>query len=251
MKEYGFLFNVNDFLGSKYVSLMTASEAGAYFLLLCHSFPNGLENDDEMNRRLSRLTPDEWDKFRWVYDKKFILQNSGKLHNPRLLQDIQRSQYLSEKAIKANAVRWHGDSDNDATGLRPDSDRTPTTDTTGVAKEQLRVVKSSKETTTTKECAIKFNYETKEWDNISEKDVATWEKKFPGVDLETELYRAGVWLEEHPDRKIIRYKQFVTNWLINNRDKYGKPDTSRGPDYDENSAAALGYKEVIIPDDEK
>jgi len=69
---------------------------------------------------------------------------------------------------------------------------------------------------------IAFNLETKRWDNITEEDVALWEKAYPACDMEQELTKMAVWILENPKKgHKSNWGRFITNWLSRAQDKGG------------------------------
>lgn len=66
---------------------------------------------------------------------------------------------------------------------------------------------------------IQFNRKTWAFENITQERVDRWSKAYPGVDIWTEILRAGSYLENHPERKYSNYSSFLDNWF-----KRAKPE---------------------------
>lgn len=75
---------------------------------------------------------------------------------------------------------------------------------------------------------IFFNFQTEEWENISEKDLSRWEKTYPKCDLSQELLYMADWLLADPRRRKSNYKKFITNWLKRTQDGGGTKGNSGG-----------------------
>lgn len=68
---------------------------------------------------------------------------------------------------------------------------------------------------------INFNFETEEWENISEKDIENWKKAYPACDIEVELERMKQWLLANPNKRKKNYRRFIVNWLSRQQDRGG------------------------------
>ena len=68
---------------------------------------------------------------------------------------------------------------------------------------------------------ISFNFDLRTWENISNEDVAIWEKAYPAVDITQELSKMADWLLSNPDRKKKNYRRFITNWLSRTQERGG------------------------------
>lgn len=66
---------------------------------------------------------------------------------------------------------------------------------------------------------IKFNAETKKFENIQDSDLISWEEAFPNVDVEQELRFMELWLDANPTRTKSQYKKFIVGWLTRKQDK--------------------------------
>ena len=62
---------------------------------------------------------------------------------------------------------------------------------------------------------INYNFDTKEWENITVEQVKIWEDAFPDCDVVNILLkRMPVWLDANPRKaKKKNWKRFIVNWL--------------------------------------
>jgi uncharacterized protein YdaU (DUF1376 family) len=101
-KPPAFLLNVDDWLSSTSVKLMSPAERSAYLQLLCHEWKSddcGLPNDAEELAVLADIG-DQWGKASRRVLKSFRLIN-GRYYNMRLLREWHKCQYKSERASDA------------------------------------------------------------------------------------------------------------------------------------------------------
>lgn len=64
---------------------------------------------------------------------------------------------------------------------------------------------------------IKFNYETRKWENIRKEDCADWHMIFPDCNIDVELIKMKQWLLDNDDRPKKNFRSFITNWLENDK----------------------------------
>jgi hypothetical protein len=60
---------------------------------------------------------------------------------------------------------------------------------------------------------IEFNYESNEFDNITDADKAEWLSIYSGVDVELELRKMRQWLMDPKNPERDGNRTFITNWL--------------------------------------
>jgi len=112
-----FSFYPKDFVSSPKVQAMTPAEIGSYVLLLCAAWvgdPQGyLPEDDELLRRIARMSPDEWRVARPLIMACFERDGDGLVYNKRLLRERRRQETHSavqrENGKRGAAKRWHKD----------------------------------------------------------------------------------------------------------------------------------------------
>jgi uncharacterized protein YdaU (DUF1376 family) len=141
-----------DFMSSPDVTMMTAEEIGAYFLLLQCAWLGGqdctLPNDADRLAKLARVP-----KVSEIVLSKFQLDEKGRLFNPRLMDEWNQAVKRSNDAKKAISTRWEKNirSNNDRnTTVEPPNDGRittnyliPTTKTKTKTSRQAQVVRST------------------------------------------------------------------------------------------------------------
>jgi len=68
---------------------------------------------------------------------------------------------------------------------------------------------------------INFDFSLRAWENITDEDVAIWEKAYPAVDITQELSKMADWLISNPEKKKKNYRRFITNWLSRTQERGG------------------------------
>lgn len=68
---------------------------------------------------------------------------------------------------------------------------------------------------------ILFDFITRKFLHITEKDKAGWKDAFPACDIDMELKIAREWLLANPTKKKSNYRQFIVNWLTRTQNKGG------------------------------
>lgn len=51
------------------------------------------------------------------------------------------------------------------------------------------------------------------WVNVTDDDVALWEKAYPACDIERELAKMAAWIIANPEKRKTKWRRFITNWL--------------------------------------
>ena len=69
--------------------------------------------------------------------------------------------------------------------------------------------------------SINFNFETLEWEGISEQKTSLWEKAYPACDINLELVAMAAWLSANPEQRKINYERFIVNWLSKSQQRGG------------------------------
>ena len=136
-----FPFYPADFFGDENVRLMDPYEIGVYLMLLCHQWQQGsIPADLEILAKLLRL-PIEGVKSAWpaISPCFTVSGEEGRLVQPRLQKERQRSLERGEQAKKAAATRWSG---RNADALPTHSDRNAEPDATAMLTEQNRTEQS-------------------------------------------------------------------------------------------------------------
>lgn len=73
-----------------------------------------------------------------------------------------------------------------------------------------------------KAAKIDFDFDKKEWVNITDEWIAFWRKTYPAVDVEAELQRMAAWLVTDPTRKKKNYAKAINFWLGKEQDRGGR-----------------------------
>ena len=69
--------------------------------------------------------------------------------------------------------------------------------------------------------SINFNFETLEWEGISEQKTSLWEKAYPACDINQELIAMAAWLVANPAQRKVNYERFIVNWLSKTQQRGG------------------------------
>jgi uncharacterized protein YdaU (DUF1376 family) len=101
-------FDINAFLSSQDVQLMTVEEIGAYCLLLFNlpsqRNPGYILNDESLLMRLARMTKKQWIKHKEIILKKFELTEHG-WTNKRMLKEINDYRSFIDRQTKNGKLR--------------------------------------------------------------------------------------------------------------------------------------------------
>ena len=68
------------------------------------------------------------------------------------------------------------------------------------------------------------------WGGICDDDISAWSEAYPACDILGELKKMAEWLKANPDKKKIRYRRFIVNWLSRTQDNGGSGRGRREPD---------------------
>jgi len=74
---------------------------------------------------------------------------------------------------------------------------------------------------------INFNFETKEWENITEEDKGLWQEAFPACNITLNLKQMKVWLIDNPKKRKKNYGSFISKWLARQQEKGGNIKSER------------------------
>lgn len=100
MKSPAFRFYPSDFVGSPDVQAMEPHEIGGYILLLCMAWNSDrhgyLPDDENLLRRWSKLTREQWAESRELILKKFPGKEEGWRTNPRMVLEAEKQRAFSE-----------------------------------------------------------------------------------------------------------------------------------------------------------
>ena len=68
---------------------------------------------------------------------------------------------------------------------------------------------------------INFNFNTRKWEHIKEKDLSFWAETYPACDIKSEIKRMAAWLIANPKKRKSNYWKFINSWLIKSQDSGG------------------------------
>lgn len=88
--------------------------------------------------------------------------------------------------------------------------------------EGLNIKIHKKRTGQTEKVKIIFNEITREFDNITDKDLELWRNAYPAVNLNIELNSMVAWLMANPANRKTNYEKFIINWLKKTQDRAGR-----------------------------
>lgn len=97
-------------------------------------------------------------------------------------------------------------------------------DTPKLSKEKLREVNKtispeSENSDSRTGGKIFLNYETWEYENITDEQIDFWNRTYPAVDILQEIKRSAAWVQANPKKKKTDYKKFINNWLSRQQDR--------------------------------
>lgn len=65
------------------------------------------------------------------------------------------------------------------------------------------------------ELKIELNWQTGEWENISENAWNDWNTWAKGINHAEELKKASVWIRKRPKQEDSNYRNFLYKWMKN------------------------------------
>lgn len=212
---------------------LTATEHGAYLLLIMKYWRDGgLPDDEGMIRRYAKLTSEQWAESRGILAAFF---ENGWRHK-RIDAELAKAEEIIEKRRSAADAR-HGKSKPDASAVQVQSTCTytgasPLTDNLSdvgadapTSPEPEKSAPDAKVSPT----AIELPSVSGEPYPISEADVAEWHSAFPAVDVRQQLSAMRQWLIANPTRRKTRkgMRRFVVAWLDRKQNSAHSPPAQR------------------------
>jgi hypothetical protein len=88
------------------------------------------------------------------------------------------------------------------------------------------------------------------WGGVRDDDISAWSEAYPACDVLGELRKMAEWLKANPDKRKIRYRRFIVNWLARTQDKGGSGGR-RDPDPPQVGASIQSGKDVFREQYEK
>lgn len=69
---------------------------------------------------------------------------------------------------------------------------------------------------------IRFNFDTHEWENITQKDISNWKEAYPACNIEIELAKMREWIRANPIKgRKKNWRRFITSWFSRAQEKGG------------------------------
>ena len=95
-----------------------------------------------------------------------------------------------------------------------------------------------------------ISYKEGVWGGIQDADISAWSEAYPACDVWGELKKMVEWLKANPDKKKIRYRRFIVNWLSRTQDR-GGTQRNRLPDDPQIGASIQSGKDIFREQYEK
>ncbi len=208
---------------------LTATEHGAYLLMIMHYWQNGsLPANERVIARIAKLTVEQWEESRDILAMLFGPDWSHK----RIDAELSKADEIIEKRRSAAEARYgkgkkqaqdanamHMQSNSSDTGVPPSTDNLPTSSLrSDVCPEPEKSAPASSSPT-----MIDLPATQGQAVSITEADVAEWRDAFPAVDVLQQLRAMRQWLiANERNRKTARgMRKFVVSWLSRDQDRGG------------------------------
>ncbi|MDX0249774.1 DUF1376 domain-containing protein [Sinorhizobium meliloti] len=203
---------------------LTATEHGAYLLLIMHYWQNGsLPENERLISRIARLTPEQWEESR---DVLAMLFGTGWTHK-RIDAELAKADEIIEKRRAAADARYKkGNSNAHAMQVHSkcsDTGASPLTDNLSTSSLRSDVCPEPEKSAPASPTVIELPAVNGDMVSISEADVAEWSEAFPAVNVRQQLAAMRSWLNANPkNRKTSKgMKRFVVSWLTRDQDRGG------------------------------
>ncbi|MDP9630060.1 UNVERIFIED_ORG: uncharacterized protein YdaU (DUF1376 family) [Ensifer adhaerens] len=230
---------------------LTATEHGAYLMLIMHYWQNGqLPESERLIARIARLTADQWEESREVLAMLF---GTGWTHK-RIDAELAKADDIIEKRRSAASSR-HGKSKSNASAEQmqstcSDTRVPPLTDNLSTSSLRSDVCPEPEKSAPTSPTAIELPALNGDMVPVSEADVAEWSEAFPAVQVRQQLAAMRSWLNANPkNRKTSKgMKRFVVSWLSRDQDRGGgrqHPQAQAPPRETEHARHQREFREAI------
>jgi len=80
-------------------------------------------------------------------------------------------------------------------------------------------VEVDKDKTTSKQSII---YQNEKFKEIPERFLLKWKQVAPGINIQSEIQKAELWLISNPDKKRSKWEAFLSNWMVRAQENYIK-----------------------------
>jgi uncharacterized protein YdaU (DUF1376 family) len=227
---------------------LTPSKHGIYLLLLMHCWdskgPAPLD-EQECAGICNCRSSDEIESLRYVLGRFFVRMDDG-WYNPRMQREIEKMEAVSgarSTAGKAGAIARKASakqmpskcqaiakqvplssssSSSSSLSQSPKSEALASSDPESPPQLDLTGVPPPRPAASpSKPVKINFNFATLQWEGIEENidKALAWQDAYPAVPFYPALDRMRAWLIANPDKRKVRYDQFIQRWMAREQDK--------------------------------
>lgn len=203
---------------------LTATEHGAYLLLIMHYWQNGaLPENERLIARIAKLSLEQWEESR---DMLAMLFGPGWKHK-RIDAELAKADDIIEKRRSAASSR-HSKSKSNASAEQmqstcSDTRVPPITDNLSTSSLRSDACPEPDKSAPASPTAIELPAVGGALVAITEADVSEWSQAFPAVNVSQQLAAIRSWLNVNPQkRKTTKgMKRFVVSWLSRDQDRGG------------------------------
>lgn len=207
---------------------LTATEHGAYLLMIMHYWQNGsLPASERVIARIAKLSADQWEESRDILAMLFGPDWTHK----RIDAELSKADGIIEKRRAAAEARYSKgkDSKPNANELQvqskcSDTGALPTTNNlSSLRSDSICPETENSAPVSQSPSVIDLPATQGQVVSITEADVAEWSDAFPAVDVPQQLRAMRQWLlANDKNRKTARgMRKFVVSWLSRDQDRGG------------------------------
>lgn len=210
---------------------LTATEHGAYLLLIMHYWQNGaLPENERVIARIAKLSPEQWEESR---DMLAMLFGPGWAHK-RIDAELAKADDIIEKRRSAASSR-HSKSKSNASAEQmqstwSDTRVPPITDNLSTSSLRSDACPEPDKSAPASPTVIELPAIGGALVAISAADVAEWSDAYPAVNVRQQLAAIRSWLNVNTQkRKTAKgMKRFVVSWLSRDQDRGGSRELPQG-----------------------
>lgn len=239
-KAPAFQFYPKDFLTDERVVMMSNTEIGIYVRLLCFCWLEGtLPLETASLARMARLPLKQFTKL-WEHSvvKTCFWVDDGRLRHKRLDGERDKQESYRRRQSDAATARWNkprlsqpGNATAYAEGMPPVVPAQCSSSSSASASAEEEQEKSAEASS----APVFLTYpivgpKGPAW-SLTETQVSTWAKLFPGLNVEAECLKALAWLQANPQKRktVTGMPKFLTAWLSRATDRGGSPTLAMVP----------------------
>ena len=185
---------------------------GAYWQMITFLWLNDgkFEFTLEKIRKIFRKKTEKTAKRLWKKIEKKFLVEDGIVTHRRVTKEMQRQAEYKLKRSKAGKKgmesRWHDDNKCYDFVI-----------TNGITKNNSSSSSSSSSSSINNNTI--YNYESKEFENITSVMMEKWAEAYPAVNIEMEIKRAAIWAGDNPSKRKKQWGRFLSNWFKRNQER--------------------------------